>query len=272
MTNNEILQASLLDILFNNRNKDYGAYKLRKDYNHRLLIALGGALSIVLFFVLLNFFHKKEPVQELPVAKGNEVIIRTIIIPEEPKKQEPPRQKVEAVQKIAQIKSPTFKIVPDKLVPKNLPLINEIKGKIISEKNVDGPNAEGTKIDNDNTDKNAGKNGTAVQTKPEPTFIPIEKDPEFPGGQEALMRFLKNNLSTPEDLQAGEKKIVQVRFKVGVDGTVSTVEIVQSGGSLFDREVARVCKKMPHWKPALQNGVNVAVSYILPVTFIGVEQ
>ena len=104
------------------------------------------------------------------------------------------------------------------------------------------------------------------------TFEPDERNPEFPGGQEALIRFLRNNLYTPEELQVGEKKTVQVRFKVDTDGSISSVEIIQSGTALFDKEVIRVCKKMPRWKPAFQNGSNIAVSYMLPVTFIGVEQ
>ena len=109
-------------------------------------------------------------------------------------------------------------------------------------------------------------------TRAQPEFHAIEKQPEFPGGPEALKRFLAKNLSTPEDLEDGEKKIVQIRFKVDKDGAVNTFEIITSGGNEFDNEVVRVCKKMPRWTPALQNGINVPVSYVLPVTFIGVEQ
>ena len=58
MTNKEILQASLLDIIFENRNKGYGAYALRKDYNTRLLIALAAGMSFILFFILISLFGK----------------------------------------------------------------------------------------------------------------------------------------------------------------------------------------------------------------------
>jgi len=115
-------------------------------------------------------------------------------------------------------------------------------------------------------------NGQVEILKPAGTFIPDERDPEFPGGPEALKRFLAHNLNTPDELEAGEKKMVQVRFVVDKEGNVFIQEIVNSGGNEFDREVIRVCKKMPRWKPAIQNGVNVSVSYVLPVTFIGVEQ
>jgi periplasmic protein TonB len=65
---------------------------------------------------------------------------------------------------------------------------------------------------------------------------------------------------------------VQIKVKVDKDGAVNTFEIVTSGGSEFDREVVRVCKKMPRWTPAVQNGINVPVNYVLPVTFIGTEE
>ena len=87
-----------------------------------------------------------------------------------------------------------------------------------------------------------------------------------------MKRFLSKYLTTPDELQAGEKKVVRIRFKVDTDGTVNTFEIMTSGGNEFDNEVVRVCRKMPRWMPAIQNGINVPVSYVLPVTFIGVEE
>jgi protein TonB len=99
-----------------------------------------------------------------------------------------------------------------------------------------------------------------------------EKDPEFPGGAEALKKFLGRYLATPAQLEDGEKKVVKIKFKVDKDGSVNTFEIVSSGGFEFDNEVVRVCKKMPRWIPAIQNGINVPVNYVLPVTFIGVGE
>jgi protein TonB len=59
---------------------------------------------------------------------------------------------------------------------------------------------------------------------------------------------------------------------VAKDGTISTIEIVASGGNEYDKEVMRVCRKMPRWKPAIQNGEPATMSYVLPVTFMGLEQ
>jgi protein TonB len=88
----------------------------------------------------------------------------------------------------------------------------------------------------------------------------------------AWVKFLSANLITPSDLDAGEKKTVMIRFKVSTDGTVNGFEIIQSAGSIYDNEVIRVLKKMPKWKPAIQNGHTVSTSFTQPVTFMGVEQ
>jgi protein TonB len=94
----------------------------------------------------------------------------------------------------------------------------------------------------------------------------------FPGGQQAWMNFLNKYLRTPDELEAGQKKSVMVRFSVGADGSISQFEIMQSGGEAFDNEVIRVLKKMPKWKPAVQNGHNVSVMFTQPVTFMAYEE
>jgi protein TonB len=86
------------------------------------------------------------------------------------------------------------------------------------------------------------------------------------------MNFLNKYLRTPDELEAGQKRNVIVRFAVGEDGTVTHFEITQSGGSAFDNEVIRVLKKMPKWKPAVQNGKNVSVMFTQPVTFMAFEE
>jgi protein TonB len=122
MTNKEILKADLLDIIFENRNKDYGAYVLRRDYNHRLLIALGAASSVILLFILINVLGKKDE-SFVPVANDNHgIVIRTIELPIEPVK---PKEltRIKPVEKPAQIKYVSdIKIKPDNQVKTTLPV------------------------------------------------------------------------------------------------------------------------------------------------------
>ena len=79
----------------------------------------------------------------------------------------------------------------------------------------------------------------------------------FPGGENTWMNFLKRNLHLPSELKANEKKIVQVQFLVAEDGAIKVLEIVQSAGPAFDKEVLRVLKRMPYWKPEIKNGRSV---------------
>ena len=105
----------------------------------------------------------------------------------------------------------------------------------------------------------------------EQAFAPLEKGPEFPGGPGAWAHFLGRYLQVPGELEPGEKKVVLINFMVDADGSVTRFTVVQSAGAAFDNEVIRVLKKMPRWKPALQNGHPVAVPFTQPVTFVGVE-
>lgn len=95
---------------------------------------------------------------------------------------------------------------------------------------------------------------------------------EFPGGKEALMKFIKGSLRRIEGMEAGEKVTVVARFLLQKDGTATHFEIKESGGRRFDDEVLRILKKMPKWSPEVINN-NPAEIYInLPVTFEYAEE
>ena len=95
--------------------------------------------------------------------------------------------------------------------------------------------------------------------------------PEYPGGIEALKKFMLKNLRQPDDLQPGEKILVMASFVVNKNGQIEQVKIINGGRTDLNKEVQRVINKMPFWKPGLQNGNTVAVYFNLPVTFISTE-
>ena len=275
MTNSEILKANLLDIVFENRNKDYGAYALRKGYNTRMLAALGAGLSVILLFILASAANKKENISKPVVNTKEGIVIRTIEMPKEKiKEPEKPKEvvKQKPVQKVATIKYTTPVIKKDPDVKNMMVATKELDGKEISDKTSDGKVADNIVVLDKKPVEDPGTGTITTSGPSQPDFVAEEKDPQFPGGQEALKQFLASNLGSPGDLEEGEKKVVKVKFKVEKDGSVTALEIVSSGGNDFDREVVRVCKKMPRWIPAVQNGINVPVSYVLPVTFIGTEE
>lgn len=267
MTSNEILKADVLDILFDNRNKQYGAYALRKKYNARLGLALAVSLSTALLLFLLIRPGSSKSISDISDGHDPVVIEHEITFAKKPEALIPKRK-----MPVPQIRQQIFVspvIRQDRLVRNPPPDLDALSRSLISDKTLDGAVPTGQVT----IPQNAGLNSTEQR---EPAVSseskPVDKEPEFPGGQEAWLNFLRKNLSSPEDLQEGEKRTVEVRFTVDKDGTVTGFQIVQSAGKSFDNEVIRVLKKMPKWRPAIQNGLTVERSYTQPVTFIGVEQ
>jgi periplasmic protein TonB len=266
MTSNEILKADVLDILFDNRNKQYGAYALRKNYNSRLGMALGISLSSVLLFLFLaQFDFSSGSVRDR--KEKDEVIITEALIPPI-KKQETiiPKQTTPP----PPAKERTFVnlvIKEDDLVKNPMTTQDDLMNSVISNRNIDGPAADNVPII-----KEAVVEKPIVKEEVKPIDIAPSREPEFPGGQEAWMNFLQRNLNAPSELEAGQKKTVRIRFFVSVDGAITDFEVVQSAGKNFDNEVIRVLKKMPRWKPAIQNGQPIARAFTQPVTFVGMEE
>jgi periplasmic protein TonB len=259
MTNKELLQANLLDIIFEHRNKNYGAYALRKNYPHRLKVSvvIAVALSSLLFFVTIL---KKDSIL-VSDSKG-EVIIRDIL-PDNPKQEQQPRRTqrqtatVHATEQIQFTNEQT-----------NMPEQGDFENALPSDHTQSG---EAPVLDTASSQPATGNSSTVTET-PQPEFRPSHKEAEFPGGKDAFARFLQMRLETPDDLEPGAKLAVVVRFMVDVDGSISKTEIVQSGGERFDKEVIRVLKKMPKWIPAEQNQIKVPVYFTQVVTFVGAEQ
>jgi|SRR5579863_1004927 len=266
-----ILRADPLDLLFENRNKSYGAYPLRKYYPQRLMISMGIIMSLValISFTLLypesstSLIPKKlllpdDTIREFVIKPD----IKPPVLPARPNSIKPP----------ATVMYNQPVIVADRIVQEPMPTIEKIEGNAIGLKTIDGPP--------DNGEPSVKGNGTAaaVTQKAEPVengnevFKSAEIMPEFPGGAEALKRFLIRNLRMPENnLEQGAQVKVIARFVVGSDGRVRDIEITLPAEAEFNAEVKRVIAKMPEWKPGSQNHRNVALYFYLPVNFVRPE-
>ena len=270
MTSHEILKADVLDILFDNRNKMYGAYELRKHYNNRMGIALGIMLSFVLGMSLfLKSSPAEKPLIQDPRRNGPVVIIE---IPDEPvlpqlpenrRPVSPPVQRENFVNRIEFVSDHTETDMPPQ---------EALEIAAISNRHEDGPPLIGSEPRNFEAGIGNKNGDVAEESKPEKSSVALQAQAEFPGGQAAWIAFLNRHLRTPNELDAGEKRTVLVRFTVGTDGSISAFDIVHSGGNAFDNEVIRVLKKMPRWKPAIQNGHSVSVIFTQPVTFMAFEE
>jgi protein TonB len=266
MTNKEILQADMLDILFEHRNKLYGAYALRKTYSQRLGRSLGIALTIVLAFITFSFM-KNEKGNNRPGHEAESTILTEVNLEEKIKEPERPRN--EPKPPVATADHQNIIIAPD-IEATDIPDQKQIETSAISNVNADGAPPEDPAKGVTQTEGN-GNNTEKVPEKPVQPELP-SRPPAFPGGTEAWLDFLRKFLQAPEDLEPGQRIEVMVKFWVGIDGVVSNAEIIKSGGKAFDKEVLRVMKKMPKWEPAIQHGNHVAVAYTQPVIFLGVEE
>ncbi len=264
MTSQEILRADLLDLLFDNRNKEYGAYTLRKFYSRRLGIALGVALSAMFLFFMVSRIKSSNSLSD----KGsNEVVIQIIDLPRVKEKlpqppPPPPPVARQAAAPVAQVKlTDLFKITNTD--PPPLPDQNDLLTKAVSNVTTSGfPSTGGT--------PSSGTGGPVITPDPPPPApkeVLVQREPEFPGGAKAWANFLSRNLRAPDELESGEQKKVIIRFQVAVDGSVTGFEVVQSAGRQYDDEVIRVLRHMPKWLPALVNSQPVTRSFTQPVTF-----
>lgn len=265
MTSQQILQADLLDILFENRNKAYGAYPLRRNYGHQLSKAV--TISIATAFLLLYFF-KPSVDKNTGVAVKDDVFVHVVDLPAKAKKVEPPKPP-EAVKTPARQQNFINRIQIKEVVTDPLPPIDVLDKAVIS--NVTTPGVDATAIQPPSVPEKAGTDSPVPAKEPKEEVVP-DRQPQFPGGLAAWLSFLSRNLQAPETLESGERRTVLIRFHVAEDGSIANFQVLQSAGASFDNEVIRVLKKMPRWTPALFAGQPVAVRFTQPVTFVGGEE
>jgi protein TonB len=264
-----ILQSDMLDILFEGKNKDYGAYTLRKAYNSRLMKAMAATLLLVLLFIGGYYWAgsmKEEPVF-VPFADKPDVQLKIF----EMEKPAAPKPLAALPRKVATIKVTPPVIVPDNQKADPPPPIDELvkeSAAISTATTAGGPPTETASPPPAAETGGTGPAPAAPPVEAERVLPVAEKMPEFPGGQEALRRFLGRHLRVPEDLmEVGQRVKVPVRFIVSKDGQVSGVEFMAQADEAFRKEILRVVNKMPRWIAGSQGGKTVAVYCMIPIIF-----
>lgn len=274
MTAQQILKADLLDILFENRNKEYGAYVLRRDYPSHLKKAVGLMLLFVIVFFLYSMVKPPKRITD-PLIQWDTTVVVLRNIKEQPTEkpvQQQPQRTVEQAPPTRE--NPVFKIVPDEQVTKPVSETPDTSNMAIGPINDPGNGGEGSVAGTEAPQTVVTSNVATVEPSEPEVWDPsaVSVLPEFPGGDEAWLRYLQRMLRVPDELESGDRKTVRVKFVVNTDGAVTDAEIIQSAGVVFDREVLRVINRMPKWKPGKQRGKPVAVYFTQPVTFAGEEE
>jgi len=268
---NKILSADILDIVFEGRNKEYGAYELRKTYRKRLIAAILGMIGVcLLIFIgvaLASFVKKDKPVQmlvqDVQLADVKQEEKKPEPPPPPPPKQEPP--------KIEITKFTPPKIVKDEEVKEDEKPPEQEK---LEETTIGTINQEGEKSDvvAPPVEQSTGQvEAPKAQVEDyDKEFKTVQIEAQFPGGQGAWLKYLQRNLNADAPTENGAPPgnyTVIVSFLVDKNGNISEVQALNDPGYGTAAEAVRVIKKGPAWTPAVQNGRNVIYRQKQSVTF-----
>lgn len=270
----DLISRDWTEMVFEGRNKEYGAYRLRKNAGKRNLyslitifiaaLAIWGGISLVKFVESRTKTVAQTSVAELSAL--NQPKKKAEVKQQQKVKLEQPERVVERVKSSVKFTAPVIKkddeVKPEDELKTQDELMNtktaigalDVKGN-------DDANGEVLKI------KEA-----VAQPEPKPevekVFDVVEQMPSFPGGPSALMEWLSNNVKYPVVAQEnGVQGRVVVSFVVERDGSITDVKVVRGVDPSLDKEASRVVKAMPRWIPGKQNGSAVRVKYNVPVAF-----
>lgn len=269
---NKILSADILDIVFEGRNKEYGAYELRKSYNKRLTVALvaTAAACVLLFggYILANQLNKDDDKAAMVVQD-----VQLEEIKQEEKKEEPPPPpppKPPEPPKVEMAKFTPPKIVKDEEVKEEEkpPEVEKLEETKIGTVNQEGVKDEGIVAPPvDDAGKGVVEAPKKVEEDWDKTFTKVEIESEYPGGTAAWQRYLNKTLRYPQEAIDNEVQgTVVIQFIVDKEGQVSDVEAISGPNELRD-EAVRVIKKSGKWEPAVQNGRKVKSYKKQPIVF-----
>lgn len=275
----DLYDPKWVEMVFAGKNKEYGAYQLRKGTsgrNIKALLILVIAAALVGGFLAWKVIEQKQAEEQQAYMEAMELAKLQQQAKKEEKKKEPVKPKIEPKKEIPVARETQKFTAPvikkDELVKEE----NQVKqmDKLDEKVAVGTENKEGTK----DRLAEAVRSDIAVAAPPPPpapkpevsnkVFDVVEEMPHFPGGAAALQAFLSSNTKYPVVAQEnGVQGRVIVSFVVERDGSITDVKVVRSVDPSLDREATRVVKSMPRWSPGKQNGSAVRVKYTVPVVF-----
>ena len=280
--NVDLTSAEWNNIIFADKNKEFGAYQIRKasDRRHNLamLFMLIGLVIVTLLVIGLNKYSDYRAEQAaLALQEQREKMMAAQLAAEQETQEEeemPEEQKFEQ----PEVEVPEEVLATVQVTQIAIVDADKVKNEVMSmdEQKADNT-ARGvvTQEGSDDADKFKAVQEQVVVKEHEPQvkkeeeiFVAVEQQAEFPGGQAALMKWLSNNIRYPEAAQQNDiQGRVIVKFVVEKDGSIGAASIVKGVDKDLDREALRVVKKMPKWQPGKNNGVAVRSYFNLPVTF-----
>ena len=275
----DLYDPKWVDMVFAGKNKEYGAYQLRKGTsgrNIKSLLILVIAAALVGGFLAWKVIEQKQAEEQQAYMEAMELAKLQKQAEKEKKKPEKVQPKVEMKKEIPVARETQKFTAP--VIKKDE--VDKEENQVKQMDQLDAKVAVGTKDEEGVKDRTveAVRSDIAVAAPPPPpapkpevsnkVFDVVEEMPSFPGGQAALMSFLSSNIKYPVVAQEnGVQGRVIVGFVVERDGSITDVKVMRSVDPSLDREAQRVVKAMPRWKPGKQNGSAVRVKYTVPVVF-----
>lgn len=264
------------DIIFEGKNKSYGAFQLRQSSWKRHLAALGIIISFVVFISFLpaivssvsarvDTFRPEmtDPYTIVEVDNKHEELIAEVVRPEVP---EPPK-----LQKMQKFVPPT--IVDDADAPDDEgmtgmeDLLNN-KDAVIGAFEVPEGSTDADAVRKEFADQVMGTGSGSGQTQSAGPIFNADFMPVFPGGEAEMYKFIAENLNYPAvDQEMGNQGRATIRFVVSKTGEISNLELLKGVSPTCDKEAMRVIKSMPKWIPGKQGGKPVAVYFTIPIVF-----
>lgn len=267
------------DLIFEGKNKDFGAYKLRQASESRhnkafFLVLLGLiAIGLLIFGYMTYDAYKTQKAEEEARAKLEQ---QQKLAQMEAEKEEEKEEEVEQVE-IEEVKPEAPQLATQLMTELLLTDTPKEDNEIKANEDIQKDNAvmsTFTQAGSDDINLIKEHKEEVVQEKPkeekkkEEVFTHVEQMPKFPGGDAELYKFISSNLNYPAmAIENNVQGKVIVQFVVTKDGSIGNVKVVRSVDRDLDNEAIRVCKKLPKFIPGKQNGQPVNVWYTLPVTF-----
>jgi protein TonB len=265
---NKILSADFLDILFDERNKEYGAYELRKNYQRRLttaLLATAGAALLIFLMVIVGRSVGNDDKNKVKMQEVNLEEIKT----DEPQKIEPPPPPPPKQEppKIEITKFTPPKIVEDEKFEEK----NEVKEQeeITNVGKIDQEGIKDPEIVNPPKVEEESKVVEAPKEDPNQVFTKVEVEAQFPGGEGKWNQYVQREVEKNIDdlVDDGQAGTCEVQFIVDKEGNVSNVEALSMKGSKLAEVAVNAIKRGPKWIPAIQNGRQVKAWRRQKITF-----
>lgn len=278
MSKIDLLSREWCDLIFEGRNKEYGAYRMRARMGRRQLMAVTIVFSVIVSVVILLVISAKvkESMKSTEVAFDEAMEMQKLKQEkkEEKKKEieikyEKPEIKKVAVKASIQFTAP--KIVDDDKVVKEQQLKN--MDELITSKAAIGSQSYkgdvGGTVNIDDLKDNQQAGGTeAPEEDKDKVYAVVEQPPTFPGGEAALLAYVAKNIKYPASaLEQEIQGVVLLRFVVLENGSVGEVFVTRGIDPACDKEAVRVVKSLPRFIPGKQQGKGVKVWYTLPIRF-----